>query len=134
MKPPAKTILIVDDAPGMRLMLKSFLVPEGYLLLQAPDAATAFFYCNRQHVDLILLDMMLTGKVMGPNILDQLRRRRSTATIPIICMSGLSAFENGLLTIDPTLIFLQKPFNKEQLMQLIRACFGIPEVLVAEQA
>jgi DNA-binding response OmpR family regulator len=114
-----KTILVVDDAPGIRLNVKLYLEPEGYTVLQAGDAETAYSLCNRQRVDLIILDMMLPGKVMGNDIFAQLKKRRSSSRIPIICVSGLSAFEDGLLSIDPKMIFLQKPFSKAQLMPLV---------------
>jgi DNA-binding response OmpR family regulator len=127
-----KTILIVDDAPGIRVSTKLFLEPEGYDVLQAGDAETALSLCNRQRIDLIILDMMLPGKVMGNDIIKQLRKRRATANIPIIAMSGLSAFEDGLLTIDPKMVFLQKPFNKAQLMPLIENGLRRPDLALVE--
>lgn len=114
-----KTILIIDDAPGIRHVIKLYLEPEGYTVLQAADAETALMLCKRQRIDLIIMDMMLPGKVMGNDLFMQLKRRSATTRIPIIFISGLLAFEDGILTLDANAIFLAKPFGKEQLMPLI---------------
>jgi two-component system, OmpR family, response regulator VanR len=114
-----KTVLVVDDAPGIRHMIKLYLEPEGYAVLQAADAETALTLCKRQRVDLVILDMMLPGNVMGNDIFMKLKKQRATANIPVICMSGLSAYADALHTMDARVVFLQKPFNKEQLMPLI---------------
>jgi two-component system, cell cycle response regulator len=115
----AKTVLIVDDAPGIRLMLKSYLEPEGYDILQADNAETALRLCKEQRVDLIVLDMMLPGNMMGNDVLTKLRKKSSTANIPVITISGLPAFQDGLQTIDPQVTFLPKPFDKEKFMQIV---------------
>jgi DNA-binding response OmpR family regulator len=119
--PPTKikTVLVVDGAPGIRLNVKLYLEPEGYTVLQAGDAETAHSLCNRQRVDLIILNIILPGNTRGTDIFAQLKKRPSSSRIPIICVSGLSAFEDGLLAMDPKMIFLQKPFSKAQLMPLV---------------
>ena len=113
-----KTILVVDDAPGIRLMLRSYLEPEGYDVLQADSAETALRLCKEQRVDLIVLDMMLPGGVMGTDVLNRIRKKSSTATIPIIAISGLPAYQDGLQTIDPSITFLPKPFDKQTFMNV----------------
>jgi two-component system, cell cycle response regulator len=115
----AKTVLIVDDAPGMRLMIKSYLEPEGYDILQADNAETALRLCKEQRVDLIILDMMLPGNMMGSDVLIRLRKKSSTANTPVITISGLPAYEDGIQTIDPNVTFLPKPFDKEKFMQVV---------------
>jgi two-component system, cell cycle response regulator len=114
-----KTILIVDDAPGMRLMLKSYLEPEGHDILQADNAESALRICKEQHIDLIILDIMLPGNMMGSDVLQRLRKKSSTAQIPVITISGLSAYAEGLQTIDPQVIFLPKPFDKAKFMEVL---------------
>jgi DNA-binding response OmpR family regulator len=113
-----KTILIVDDAPGVRLMLRSYLEPEGYDILQADSAETALRLSKEQRVDLIILDIMLPGGQMGTDVLQKLRKKSSTASIPIIAISGLSAYQDGLQTIDPNIAFLPKPFDKQTFMSV----------------
>jgi CheY-like chemotaxis protein len=112
-----KTILVVDDAPGIRLMLRSFLEPEGYDVLQADSAETALRLCKEQRVDLIVLDIMLPGGQMGTDVLQKLKKKSSTANIPIIAISGLPAYQDGLQAIDPNITFLPKPFDKQQFME-----------------
>jgi DNA-binding response OmpR family regulator len=113
-----KTILVVDDAPGMRLMLRSYLEPEGYDVLQADSAETALRLCKEQRVDLIVLDIMLPGGVMGTDVLTKIRKKSSTSQIPVIAISGLSAYQDGLQTLDPNITFLPKPFDKQTFMSV----------------
>jgi CheY-like chemotaxis protein len=113
-----KTILVVDDAPGMRLMLRSYLEPEGYDVLQADSAETALRLCKEQRVDLIVLDIMLPGGTMGTDVLAKLRKKSSTANIPVIAISGLPAYQDGLQTLDPNITFLPKPFDKQTFMNV----------------
>src|SRR5687768_7800049 len=108
-----KTILIVDDAPGMRLMLRSYLEPEGYDILQADSAETALRLCKEQRVDLIILDIMLPGGLMGTDVLMKLRKKSSTAHIPIIAISALPAYADGIQILDPQVTFIPKPFDKQ---------------------
>lgn len=113
-----KTILIVDDAPGMRLMLRSYLEPEGYDVLQADSAETALRLAKEQRIDLIILDIMLPGGVMGTDVLQKLRKKSATAHVPIIAISGLSAYGDGLQQLDPQVTFLPKPFDKQTFMNV----------------
>lgn len=100
-------------------MLKSYLEPEGYDILQADNAETALRMAKEQRIDLIILDIMLPGNVMGSDVLARLRKKSSTAHIPIITISGLPAYADGLLTIDPQVTFLPKPFDKEKFMEVL---------------
>lgn len=111
-----KSVLIIDDSPEARHAMKLYLEDEGFHVLQAANAAAAFSLCDRQRVDLIILNMHVL------DALTQLRGRRSSVHVPIICTSEHPAID-GLLTVEPTLIFLQTPFTKEQLMPLVRVCF-----------
>jgi two-component system, cell cycle response regulator len=113
-----KTVLIVDDAPGMRLMLRSYLEPEGYDVLQADSAETALRLAKEQRVDLIILDIMLPGGVMGTDVLQKLRKKSATAHVPIIAISGLPAYADGLQQLDPQVTFLPKPFDKQTFMSV----------------
>jgi two-component system cell cycle response regulator len=116
-----RTVLIVDDAPGIRLMLKSYLEPEGFDVLSADNAETGLRLCKEQRIDLVILDMMLPGSIMGNDVLARLRKRSATAHIPIITISGLPAYEDALQSIDPQVTFLSKPFDKETFMRTVDA-------------
>jgi CheY-like chemotaxis protein len=114
-----RTALVVDDAPGVRLTVKAYLEPEGYDVLTASDAESALRQCKDGRVDLIILDIMLPGSVQGSDVLSRLRKKSVTASIPVIAISGLSAYEEGLRSIDPNIKFLAKPFTKEQFLQVL---------------
>ncbi len=64
-----KTILVVDDAPMIRELLKAVLEPEGYNVVEAEDGQKALEVFSAQSVDLSIVDIFLPKKgglqVMG---------------------------------------------------------------------
>ena len=122
-----KTILIVDDAPGMHLMIRHYLGSD-YDILRATDGETALQLIKSHRLDLVILDLKLPGSIMGTDILHALRKKRATADIPIITMSGLPAYADGLQSIDENIVFLSKPFTKEQLLEHVDAVMGMKPV------
>lgn len=64
-----KTILVVDDAPMIRELIKSVLEAEGYEIVEAADGEMAIDICNTRKIDLSIIDIFLPKKgglqVMG---------------------------------------------------------------------
>lgn len=56
-----KTILIVDDQKGVRLLLEEFFKQEGYTVLTAGNGQEAIKETKEQKVDLIIMDMKMPG-------------------------------------------------------------------------
>lgn len=54
-------ILIADDEQLMRQLVIDFLKPEGYEILEASDGKEALEIYDKEHPDLILLDVMMPG-------------------------------------------------------------------------
>ena len=50
--------------------------------------------------------------------LQKIRKKSTTANIPVIATSRLSAYQDGLQTIDPNVAFLPKPFDKQTFMNV----------------
>ena len=53
------TVLVVDDIPANRNLLRETLEPEGYEVLLAPDGEAALKIAQRARPDVILLDVMM---------------------------------------------------------------------------
>ena len=66
-----KTILIVDDQPGIRLLLNEVLKKEGYHTVLAANGIEALSLFDDQPVDGVLLDMKIPG-MNGLEILSEL--------------------------------------------------------------
>src|SRR6476619_3201635 len=77
-------ILVVDDDPKVRLLLRRCLEPEGYRVSEAHDGHSIFSVLNAGHVDLITLDLTLASE----DGLEIARRIRSVAAVPIIMITG----------------------------------------------
>lgn len=56
-----KTILIVDDQKGVRLLLEEFFIQEGYTVITAGNGQEAIKETKEQKVDLIIMDMKMPG-------------------------------------------------------------------------
>jgi len=115
----SKTVLVVDDAEGLRHMARRLLQQQGYMVLVAANAdeALALFEQN-DSIDVLLTDVVMPG-VSGPELTKQLIERRPT--LRVVYMSGYTdeaIVHHGIL--EPGVIFLNKPFTSETLGQKVR--------------
>lgn len=82
-----KRVLVADDEASMRLLLRVNLPLSGYDVVEAADGETALAVAREEHVDLILLDVMLPG-ISGFDVAEHLRKDSATAHIPIVFVSA----------------------------------------------
>jgi len=80
-----KTILIVDDEPSVRFMIKEMIEPVGYEVIEAGDGAEAYNICNNNALDLIVSDIVMPEK-NGIDLIIQLKKE--FPSIPVIAISG----------------------------------------------
>jgi len=120
-RPPVgvQTVLVVEDAAGLREVTKRLLERLGYSVLVAANAEKAVQLFDRNpSIDLLLTDVVMPG-ASGPELVAQLVERRPT--LKVIYMSGYTdeaITEYGAL--DPEIAFLHKPFGSEALGRQIR--------------
>ena len=80
-------ILVVDDEPDERFLLRRMFEREGHEVLDASDGAAALIIVRESLPDLIVTDMMMP--VMdGAELIWRLRSEPATADIPILAASG----------------------------------------------
>ncbi len=115
-----KTILLVEDDRSVSQMLKMLLETRGYLVETAYSAQETFLHIS-QHIDLILLDVLLPDQD-GYNVCRELKRNHASAHIPIIMLSAKALSQDiieGLyLGADDYLI---KPFEYDVLVERMEA-------------
>ena len=58
-----KTVLVVDDEPALRAVVRAVLGDEGYAVLEAPHGPAMLELLAREHADLVLLDVMMSDMV-----------------------------------------------------------------------
>lgn len=114
------TILIVDDEPRMRTLIKDFLEQKNYRILQAKDGEEALdvFKMERDTLSLIILDVMMP-KLDGWSVLRQIRQ---VSQIPIIMLTARGEEQDELfgfeLGVDE---YISKPFSPKILVARVEA-------------
>ncbi len=106
--------LLVEDDPAVRKLLRRELLDAGYSVVEAENAAEAIeFIDHTHHVALLLTDVVMPGERDG---LDVVSHALSVGTIPqIVLMSGYLPARS----LPEGVPFLQKPFTRAQLLQLL---------------
>jgi two-component system nitrogen regulation response regulator NtrX len=75
------TILIIDDEPGIRTVLRDVLEDEGYTVLAAADGIAGLAEAAAHPVDLVFLDVWLPH-MGGIDVLAKLRAEHPTSPLP----------------------------------------------------
>ena len=111
-------ILIADDEPSIRLVLRDALEGAGHEVVEAADGNVARELLSAQPIDLALLDLRMPGP-SGLELLDELRNRGAEAP-PVVIMTAQNTFENAVEAMKRGAFdYLTKPFELPQLEALI---------------
>ena len=106
----AASILVVDDEPQIRRVLRSTLSSQGYVILEAKTGEEAIEVARKEKPDLVLLDVNMPG--MGGNEACKEIRRASEA--PIIVLTVRNAERDKVLALDAGADdFVVNPFGIE---------------------
>jgi len=112
-------ILVVDDEPAIRRLLKTSLASQDYLVSEAADGAAALAALKRDPFDVLVLDLGLPG-MDGFEVIRQLREGRSA--LPIIVLSARADETGKVRALDLGADdYVTKPFGIEELLARIRA-------------
>jgi two-component system phosphate regulon response regulator OmpR len=112
-------LLVVDDDPRIRDLLRRYLVQEGFEVLLAEDARALDRMLRRELVDLIILDLMLPGED-GLSVCRRLRTRHDTTPVVMLTAKGDDVDRIVGLEIGAD-DYLPKPFNPRELLARIHA-------------
>lgn len=116
-----ETILLVEDGDAVRALARRILQRQGYIVLEACDAAEALGLCEQYKgtIDLILTDVIMPGNMDGHMLAEHVVRGRSETRV--LYMSGYTEdviAHYGIL--DPGVHFIAKPFTAESLVRQVR--------------
>ena len=107
-------ILIVDDEEPIRTSLSEVLQDEGYVPITAKSAEEGFEILEKQHVDLVLLDIWLPG-MDGVTALQKLKN--DDPLLPVIVISGHGTIETAVKTVKlGAYDFVEKPISLDELL------------------
>lgn len=111
-------ILVVDDDPQIRRVMKATLVGHSYEVIEARTGEDALELLPRELPSLVLLDMNMPG--MGG--LDTCRAIRGGSDIPVIILSVRNTEKDKVAALDAGADdYVTKPFGIEELLARIRA-------------
>jgi DNA-binding response OmpR family regulator len=111
-------VLVVDDDPWIRLLLRDLLMDEGYAVLEASNGPAALRLLERHAPALVLLDLVLPEQ-SGLDLLTVLKSTRPTAHVPVIAVTARTDLVERAAELANAVI--TKPFDVEELLAEISA-------------
>lgn len=128
---PAR-VLIIEDDPGMRVLLVRALHGEGLEAVGARDEAEAWPLLDAGGIDLVMMDVMLPGR-SGLELIGEVRARHPA--LPIIMVSALGGEADRIAGLDRGADdYVAKPFGKGELLARVRAALRRARAPAADSA
>lgn len=117
---PPLTILLVEDSPAMRRVVRQMLERNGMVrVVEAEDGRHALAILRHQRVDLVVSDLHM-APMDGQVLLDTLRADPTLSGIPFVMMTSRHSPELIARTVRDRLgAYLAKPFEREQLLAVL---------------
>jgi two-component system nitrogen regulation response regulator NtrX len=113
-------VLIVDDEPNIRRMLRAVLEEQGYEVYDAGGGAEAFAACDSFDPDVVLLDLVMPAGPGGIEVLEQLKAK--CPDLVVIMMSGKATLHDAVRATQlGAFQFLEKPLSPEGMLVAVRA-------------
>lgn len=122
---PAK-IIIIDDNADFCFSIETFLNRNGFETITAKDGREGLDLIEKEHPDLILLDVMMETTYSGLDVCKKLRSNPDLKDIPIIGISGMGDKlgvhldkwgDEDYFKVDE---FFEKPVDKQRLLSSIK--------------
>lgn len=123
------SILLVDDEPNLRELLRHMLEIGGFEVVEAEDGFDALDKLAENAPDVMILDVMMPN-LDGVSLCKQLRATARFATLPIVMLSGKTqyhAVQEGLAAGANR--YLCKPITVNELIQTVREVLSAPAAL-----
>jgi two-component system phosphate regulon response regulator OmpR len=119
MNGPTRKLLVVDDDPKLRELLRRYLSENQFEVSLAPDGASMHRLLQREQFDLIILDLMLPGDD-GLALLRKLRGQQDRT--PVVMLTAKGDEIDRIIGLEVGADdYLAKPFNPRELLARIHA-------------
>jgi CheY-like chemotaxis protein len=124
---PRKWVLVVDDDPAVLAMVQTSLEHPDLSITTAKDALEGFIQAKTLRPFLVISDIMMPGEGNGLTLLQRLREDPTLPRVPFIFMTGIDMAKAKSIVPqnDPTVGFMQKPFNMDKLRGYVLQLAGI---------
>jgi CheY-like chemotaxis protein len=111
-----KTILICDDEPALRELIRASL-EDGYLFAEASDGLTALELARELEPDVVVLDLMLP-RLGGLEVLARIRADEHLRDVPVLVITAWNETREDVLAAGAA-EFTSKPFDPDALKESI---------------
>jgi CheY-like chemotaxis protein len=115
-----RTVLIVDDDPGIRESVAEVLGAEGYRVEEAGDGVEALRRLGEIEGRCVVLLDLAMPRMNGLEVLTALSRQEHTERFPVVVMSANAHPRE--LEFPQVVALLQKPFELEELLRWVEVC------------
>ena len=123
--PLSRTVLVIDDDPDIRDLLRTALEDRGYGVVCAPDGETGIARALKDLPDLVIVDMMMP-RISGFAVLERLKHQHRLS-IPIIMLTGNeSDHQRQYAEFLGVAAYLNKPIRQVNLLQVVGRCCPLP--------
>ncbi|HON89265.1 MAG TPA: sigma-54 dependent transcriptional regulator [Spirochaetia bacterium] len=121
-----KSILVIDDEPGIRNTVKDILEDEKYTVFLAEDAIIGLEILKKETIDLVILDVWLP-RMGGIEMLKEIRA--NWPVLETIVISGHATIDMAITAIKlGAFDFIEKPLSIEKILTAVRNAFQVKEL------
>jgi signal transduction histidine kinase/ActR/RegA family two-component response regulator len=111
------TVLVVDDEPQIREVIRTMLSDNEYSVRTADSARAALEILRSEQVDLVCTDLVMP-EMSGAKLIDELKRMRSG--LPVVVCSAYGTDEDVSRRVTRgEVLFLSKPFTRKELLEVV---------------
>ena len=119
--PAIGRVLVIDDDPQVRKLLRRLLEPGGYVVEEAGTAENALQMIASDAPDLVFLDLNLPDR-SGHEVLEEIRGDPATRLLPVVMLTGAATTTEKIRAHrEGVTDFLAKPFSIEELLPRVRS-------------
>ena len=111
------TLLVVDDEPQIREVIRTMLVDNEYVVRTADSARLALEILRDEKIDLVCTDLVMP-EMSGSKLIDELKRTRPRLPIVVCSAYGTDDDVSRRVTRGEVL-FLSKPFTRKELLDVV---------------
>ncbi len=116
----ASKILIVDDDPGIRMLLSKFLQREGYETIQAQNGLEGVELAKKNQPDLIIMDVVMP-QMDGLTAARLIKFYKPLSDVPVLFLTAKDAEKEIELAQEVRAeVYITKPFDIRQVIQVVQ--------------
>jgi CheY-like chemotaxis protein len=113
------TLLLCDDEPVLRMLVRATLESDEYAIVEASDGAESLDLARKLRPDIVVLDMMMPGR-SGIDVLRELRSDPELASVPVVMLTARARTADREAALDAGADrYLAKPFSPLELISVV---------------